>query len=64
VHKLVFMWPKRLKHVAIKHTFVYDYIQCKDISINYIYGFSAFLLVSRPSNTIELLIGTLCGQAI
>jgi hypothetical protein len=36
VHKPVFAWPKRLKHVAIKHAFVYDHIQWKDISVDYI----------------------------
>jgi hypothetical protein len=36
VHKPVFAWPKRLKHVAIKHAFVHDHIQRKDISVDYI----------------------------
>jgi hypothetical protein len=36
IHKPVFAWPKRLKHITIKHAFIYDHIQQKDISINYI----------------------------
>jgi hypothetical protein len=36
IHKPVFTWPKRLKHVAIKHMFMYNHIQWKDISVNYI----------------------------
>jgi hypothetical protein len=27
IHKPVFTWPKRLKHIAIKHTFVHDILQ-------------------------------------
>ncbi len=36
VHKPVFTWPKRLKHVTIKHAFMHDHIQWKDISVDYI----------------------------
>jgi hypothetical protein len=36
MHKPVFTWPKRLKHVAIKHAFIHDHIQRKDISMDYI----------------------------
>ncbi len=36
IHKPVFAWPKRLKHVVIKHMFMYDHIQWRDISVNYI----------------------------
>jgi hypothetical protein len=36
MHKPVFAWPKRLKHVAIKHTFIHNHIQQKDISMDYI----------------------------
>lgn len=36
MHKPVFAWPKRLKHIAIKHVFMYNHIQHKDISVNYI----------------------------
>lgn len=36
IHKPVFMWLKRLKHIMIKHVFVYNHIQQKDISVDYI----------------------------
>jgi len=36
IHKPVFMWPKQLKHVAIKHAFVHDHILRQDISVDYI----------------------------
>ncbi len=36
VHKPIFAWPKRLKHVTIKHAFVYDHIKRDDIAVNYI----------------------------
>jgi hypothetical protein len=38
VHKLVFVYPKRLCHISIKHAFVNNHINQGDISIGYIPG--------------------------
>jgi len=36
MHKPIFAWPKQLKHVTIRHGFIYDHIQQEDVSVSYI----------------------------